>query len=296
MKKKLLMICSSLVLSLTLTGTSFAADSQQATNQFSGFSYNSNENVFSVGSDLKNAKVSKADSHLSLSYSLEGKNVSIEADYYSNIDFEEYTGEAVINDSTILSATVITNENGLSGLVYDEQQNVDHGFVIDYNGEINNKSNEVISTLNQAQTEELQITFEEPQIGTMAASRNFVAHLSHKPVEGAGVRTGFNEGWLHYTRYTNSPDGIRIYFDKLVASIETLGSPFASFLIKNEDAAYGILYTTNINEVTQEQKTYPVKTTSTSAKNFIFKTKSATKATVGGLPIYGWSGKEIILQ
>ncbi|MNW54449.1 hypothetical protein D3C74_320500 [compost metagenome] len=120
------------------------------------------------------------------------------------------------------------------------------------------------------------------------------ARITHKPSEMGGLgRTGYNDGTLYYTRYTNHPDGIKIYFDRLNATIEKLG-PFGSFGIKNADELYGSVYTTPF-DAKQPITDYYIRTTSTSSKNFIFYSAAAKEAKVAGLPVYSFETKEMIL-
>lgn len=294
MKKKLLMLCSCMVLGLSLTGTSFADVKGTNAEKLSGFTYNSVENVFSVGSELKDIQVTQTDSHLSVSYTLDGKEVSLEADKYSNDEFESYYGEAKIDETNKLQTDIITNEHGLSGLVYDLNQVVDHAFVIDYKGEVVNNSTEIINTINETQGEFEVVVENTGSISPYSTSKDMTARIIHKPDEmGGGVRTGYNDGTLYYTRYTNNPDGVRIYFDRLYATIEKLG-PYGSFGIKNDDEMYGFVYTTPFN-VTQPLQDYYIKETSKSSKSFYFYSAAAREVTVGIIPIYAFETKQIEL-
>ncbi|WP_342437158.1 hypothetical protein NSS79_29075 [Paenibacillus sp. FSL L8-0436] len=297
MKNKFFLLLTTVVLALSLTGTSFASESPLSDKAISGLSYNSIDNNFSIGSELEDVKIIKSDTHLSLNYFLEGKRVAIEADYSSNDDFQNYEGEATINDLSSYKASMITNEYGLSGLVYDSTKNLNHGFVIDYKGIVSSKKNELSEILNNTGETELTL-LEVPKsdmISPMTTSTDYVIHHSYKPAEGVGVRSGFNEGWVYYTRYTNDPDGIKIYFNKMVASIETFGMSIAGMGIKNEDAMYTILFTTY--QPTQQQQTYPIQVTSTSSKPYYFYSQNITKAMIPGtpIPVFGFSTSEIML-
>lgn len=297
LKNKIFLLLTTVVLALSLTGTSFASESSLSEKAISGLSYNSTDNNFSIGSELEDVKIIKSDTHLSLTYFLEGNRVVIETDYCSNDDFQNYEGEATINDVSSHTASLISNEYGLSGLVFDSMKNLNHGFVIDYKGEVSSKKNELSEILNSAGETEITV-LEIPKsdmISPMTTSRDFVIHHSFKPLEGAGVRSGFNEGWVYYTRYTNEPDGIKIYFNKMVASIETLGMSIAGMGIKNEDELYGILFTTY--RPTQQQQTYPIQVSSTSSKSFYFYSQNVTKGIIPGtpIPIFGVVSSEIQL-
>ncbi|AZK48143.1 hypothetical protein [Paenibacillus lentus] len=294
MKKKLIMLCSSMALVFSLAGTSFADVDPSTTERLSGFSYNSVDNVFSVDSELKNIQVTKNESHLSVSYTLEGKEVYLETEKYSSDGFVSYYGEALIDQTYKLQTDVITNEHGLSGLVYDSNQTVNHAFVIDYKGEIVNDSMEIIDTINESQGVFDVVVEQDSDISLFSTARDFTARIIHKPDEMGGIgRTGYNDGTLYYTRYTNNPDGITAYFDRLYATIEKLG-PYGSFGIKNEDEMYGFVYTTPF-DVTQPLQDYDIKTTSNSSKVFIFYSAAAKKATVGIVPIYTFETKELVL-
>ncbi|MGG1619706.1 hypothetical protein ACIFQM_25065 [Paenibacillus sp. NRS-1782] len=294
MKKRLLLLCSSVILGFSLTGTSFAAVEEASQEKLSGFSYNSSGNVFSSDANLKDIKVVQNDSHLSVSYKLEDKEVILETEKYSDGEFERYSGEAVVDGKDKFETDIITNKNGLSGLVFDSKQNVNHAFVIDYKGEAVEKTSQIINAINASQ-DKLEISLEENKgVTPSTTSRNLTARITHKPSEMGGLgRTGYNDGTLYYTRYTNHPDGIKVYFDRLNATIEKLG-PFGSFGIKNADELYGSVYTTPFN-AKQPITDYYIRTTSTSSKNFIFYSAAAKEATVGGVPVYSFETKEMIL-
>ncbi|MNW54448.1 hypothetical protein D3C74_320490 [compost metagenome] len=77
----------------------------------------------------------------------------METEKYAEDDFDKYSGDAVIEGKSELQTDIIANENGLSGVVFDSKQNVDHAFVIDYKGEAVQKTSEIINTINASQSE-----------------------------------------------------------------------------------------------------------------------------------------------
>ncbi|WP_339849260.1 hypothetical protein MKY42_05195 [Paenibacillus sp. FSL W7-1088] len=291
--KKILILCTSLVLSLSLSSASYAANGKTSEKNFSGFSYNSIDNVFSKKADLKDIEVSYSDSHLSVSYILDNVEVNLEADKYSDDVLQSYSGNALVG-ADHLQTDVVTNQYGLSGVVFDSNQVVHHAFVIDDKGEAIKNSKQIIDTINDSQGE-LEVSIEENSgFSTFSTAKNMTVRLSHKSSEMGGfVRTGYNDGTLYYTRYTNDPDGIKIYFNKLNATIEKLG-PYGSFGIKNKDAGYGFVYTTPF-EVTQPFTDYPIKTTSTSSNDFILYSAAARQVQAGPIPIYAFDTKEIVI-
>lgn len=294
LKKRLLLLCSSLVLGFSLTSTSFAAVEEASQEKASGFSYNATDNIFSSEAILKDIKVMKNDSHLTVAYKLKDKEVVLETEKYSDGEFERYSGEAVIDGKDKLETDIIANKNGLSGLVFDSKQNVNHAFAIDYKGEAVEKTSQIINTINASQ-DKMEISVKENKdVSPFTTSRDMTARITHKPSEMGGLgRTGYNDGTLYYTRYTNDPDGVKIYFDKLNATIEKLG-PFGSFGIKNADELYGSVYTTPF-DAKQPITDYYIRTTSTSSKKFIFYSAAAKEAKLGGLPVYSFETKEMIL-
>ncbi|MBE7681327.1 hypothetical protein [Paenibacillus sp. P13VS] len=291
--KKILILCTSLILSLSLSGASYAANEKTSEGNYSGFSYNSIDNVFAKNADLQDIEISLSDSHLSLSYILDNVEVNIEADKYSDQTLDSYAGDALVGKDHLLT-DIVTNEYGLSGVVMDSNQEVHHAFAIDDRGEVVKNSKQIIDTINDSQGDfEVSIN-ENNEFSTFSTAKNMTVRLSHKSSEMGGfVRTGYNDGTLYYTRYTNDPDGIKIYFNKLNATIEKLG-PFGSFGIKNKDGGYGFVYTTP-NEVTQPIKDYPINKTSTSSNDFILYSQASRVVQAGPIPIYAFDTKEIVI-
>lgn len=291
--KKILLLCTSVFLSLSLSSISYAMNESNWKGELSGFSYNSTDNVFSKSDDLSNIEVSISDSHLSVSYMLNNVAIDLQADKYSEDKIDSYSGTAVVGEN-YLKTDIVTNEYGLSGVVFDSHQVVHHAFVIDNTGETIKNSQQIIDTINDGQGEMEILLEEQGGFSTFSTAKDLNVRLIHKSSEMGGfVRTGYNDGTLYYTRYTNDPDGIKIYFDKLNATIEKLG-PFGSFGIKNVDSPYGFVYTTPF-DVTQPFQDYPIKQTSTSSNKFILYSIASRVVQAGPVPIYAFDSKEITI-
>ncbi|PYE47217.1 hypothetical protein HUB98_21930 [Paenibacillus barcinonensis] len=293
LRRKILLLCTSVFLSLSLSSISYAMNESNWKGELSGFSYNSTDNVFSKSDDLNNIEVSISDSHLSVSYMLNNVAIDLQADKYSEDKLDSYSGTALVGEN-YLKTDIVTNEYGLSGVVFDSHQVVHHAFVIDNTGETVKNSQQIIDTINDGQGEMEILLEEQGGFSTFSTAKDLNVRLIHKSSEMGGfVRTGYNDGTLYYTRYTNDPDGIKIYFDKLNATIEKLG-PFGSFGIKNVDSPYGFVYTTPF-DVTQPFQDYPIKQPSTSSNKFILYSIASRVVQAGPVPIYAFDSKEITI-
>lgn len=244
-----------LIIVLLFSIVAFAQDATSNLNDqdtFYGVSYTQNNGIYLEGLKLKNIEVSITEDNISGSFK-EGTNevtfnsIKIDTVEKEQIVVGNYTGTATISEVDYL-IQISKNENGFSGIIFNEKKDVKEAFIISKQPILSLK--EKFNIINKELDRKKLIKIEEENaisdndVGILSTYYDRSLHIYKDAKDIIFLYSGGTvEGTLYYTKAVNDPTGMTYYFDRVYGYV-AWESGFDGLAIINEDEEYGHVWGT----------------------------------------------------
>lgn len=264
---------------------------------YEGYTYQKTDNSIDVGIPLSNISLDITPTNISGSFLLNNQPINITATFSksdeNNLNF--YLGKATLNNS-LYNLDIIENDNGLSGLIYDEDKINITPFVI------TRKSDSSIASTNSKEAIELIKSNLDSKNSNTESSTTFLQAKSLGNTHTLSLSHSFwnvpyllSTGEVHGTLYyrTDTLAG-KFWADKVIGTV-AWESGFDGFSITNENETYGHLwsspkcpekrqYTWSIDEIADKPGTY------------YFTATISYRTNPKGVPVLLWDTKKVVIS